>query len=362
MKYKYWLANVTGIGNVTKKRLVEHFGGARQIYEADHMQLVTSGYLRLDGTCYFMEQRDNWELDAEYESFLKRKISFVTIEDEDYPPLLAITRNPPYALYYLGTLPGKDERLIAMVGARRPSAYGQSMAHRLGEALARNGFGVVSGMAMGIDAASHEGALANGGRTYAFLGCGVDVIYPRCNSKLYENIIENGAVMSEFLPQTAPLAEHFPARNRLISGISKKTLVIEARRKSGSLITAEFAMEQGRDVLALPGRITDPLSEGANYLISCGAGIIRGIDALIRDLNELEGLDAITANLAESEKFCLKEDEAIVYNCIDFYAKGLEEVRQESQMELVPLLGAVMSLCTKGLIREVFKNQYIRLG
>ncbi len=362
MKYKYWFANVTGIGNVTKKRLYEHFKGARQIYEADHRQLIASGALKLDTAGYLIQQRENWETDREFEAFKKKGISLVTMEDGDYPVLLNNIYNAPYALYYLGRLPERGEKLIAMVGARRASGYGRSIAHRLAMALTKEGFGVVSGMAMGIDSASHEGALEGGGRTYAFLGSGVDVIYPRCNCGLYERIIDNGAVISDYVPGTKPLAEHFPARNRLISGIAKKTLVIEAKRRSGSLITAEMAMEQGRDVLALPGRITDPLSEGTNHLISMGAGIITGIDELLRDLKELEGLDMLTGNNDLSENISLEKEEALVYSCFDFYAKGLEEVQQECGIKFPALLGVVMSLCAKGLLGEVFKNQYIRLG
>ena len=217
-------------------------------------------------------------------------------------------------------------------------------------------------MARGIDAASHEGCLSAGGRTYAFLGSGVDVIYPKEHDGLYRRIIENGAVLSDYPPGTKPLPEHFPARNRLIAGLSDKTVVIEAKRRSGSLITADLAMDQGRDVLALPGRITDVMSEGTNHLIEQGAGIICSIDTLLSDLRDLSGLESISSKGSAFDNLHLEKEEMLVYSCFDFYAKGMEEVRQECNMELLPFLSVVSSLCEMGLIREIFKNQYIRLG
>ncbi len=362
MKYKYWMAAVTGIGNATKRKLIEYFGGARGVYEADIIAMIQSGLVKEDIAEYIMRQKELWSLEDEYEKFLENEIGFSTIEDRSYPSLLRTIHNAPYALYYKGTLPGAKETLIAMVGARKASAYGKTMAYEIAKALSRAGYGIVSGMALGIDGESHRGAIDQGGRTYAFLGCGVDVIYPRNHDKLYRQIIENGAVISDFAPHTTPLPEYFPVRNRLISGISKKTLVIEARKKSGSLITADLAMEQGRDVLALPGRISDVMSEGTNQLIAQGAGIITGIDAIIADLTDLGGLENIDAKGCSAYQFNLEKDELLVYSCFDFYSKGLEQVQMECGMELVPLMSIVIRLCELGLIRETFRNRYIRLG
>ena len=362
MEYQYWMANVTGIGNVTKRKLLACMGSAKAVYEADKTVLLATGLLREEIAEYVDRQKAYWRLSEEYESFLERKISFVTMESPEYPDMLREIYNAPYALYYLGTLPRQDERIMAMVGARRCSAYGQTMAEEIAAALGRAGFGVTSGMALGIDGASHRGCIRGGGKTYAFLGSGVDVIYPARHAKLYHEIIENGAVLSDFPPMTKPLPEHFPSRNRLISGIAEKTLVIEAKMRSGSLITADTAIEQGRDVLALPGRITDVMSEGTNHLIAQGAGIISGIDQLLADLEDLAGLDAIPSKGNAVQNLNLEKEELLVYSCFDFYAKGLEDVQRQTGLELLPLLSAVMRLSELGLIRETFKNQYIRLG
>lgn len=361
MNYQYWLANITGIGNVTKRRLLGCMGNARAIYEADKAVLLATGLMREEIAEYVERQKEEWRLAEEYERFLEKKISFVTMENEEYPDLLREIYNAPYALYYLGALPRQDERIMAMVGARRCSAYGRTMAEEIAAALGKAGYGVSSGMALGIDGASHKGCIRGGGRTYAFLGCGVDVIYPARHASLYRQIMENGAVISDFQPGTEPLAEHFPSRNRLISGLAEKTLVIEAKKRSGSLITADTAMDQGRDVLALPGRITDVMSEGTNHLIAQGAGIISGIEQLLADLDDLAGLDAIPSKGNVAQNLHLEKEELLVYSCFDFYAKGLEDVQRESGLELLPLLSAVMRLTELGLIRETFKNQYIRL-
>ncbi|MBR1629378.1 MAG: DNA-protecting protein DprA, partial [Lachnospiraceae bacterium] len=216
--------------------------------------------------------------------------------------------------------------------------------------------------AMGVDGAAHRGCLNGGGRTYAFLGCGVDIVYPRSHQKLYEEILEHGAIISEYPPGDPPLAEHFPVRNRLIAGISQKTIVVEARRRSGSLITADFAMEQGKDVLVLPGRITDVMSEGTNQLIAQGAGIIQSIDGLIADLKDFPDLGSVSSALKTNENLNLEKEELLVYSCLDFYAKSLEEIMQESGLSLLELLSALLRLCERGLAKETFKNQYIRLG
>ncbi len=362
MKYQYWFARVTGMGNLTKHKLLQSFGSARQIFEADKWKYLETGFIKEDMAEYLIQQKKMWDLAGEYEQFLEKKIGFVTMEMEEYPLNLKDIYNAPYALYYRGTLPKHTMKMVAMVGARRPSAYGRTMAGEIAKALAKVSIGVVSGMARGIDGASHEGCLQAGGQTYAFLGSGVDVIYPKEHSKLYCQIIEQGAVLSDYPPGSRPLAEHFPARNRLISGMSDKTIVIEAKKKSGSLITADLAMDQGRDVLALPGRITDVMSEGTNHLIEQGAGIISSVDSLINDLNDLAGLENISSKGSAFENLQLEKEEMLVYSCFDFYAKGMEEVRQECGMDMVPFLSAVSSLCELGLIREIFKNQYIRLG
>ena len=362
MRYQYWLARLSGIGNATKRRLLKRFRSCEAVYQADREAYQKSGILRAQAAEYVETQKNLWDLDGEYERFLEKKIALLTMETEDYPLRLTKIQNAPFALYYRGRMPEAGETLIAMVGARRASAYGKIMAEEIANSLAKAHCGVVSGMAMGVDGAAHRGCLNGGGRTYAFLGCGVDIVYPRSHQKLYEEILEHGAIISEYPPGDPPLAEHFPVRNRLIAGISQKTIVVEARRRSGSLITADFAMEQGKDVLVLPGRITDVMSEGTNQLIAQGAGIIQSIDGLIADLKDFPDLGSVSSALKTNENLNLEKEELLVYSCLDFYAKSLEEIMQESGLSLLELLSTLLRLCERGLAKETFKNQYIRLG
>lgn len=362
MEYRYWFASLTGVGNQTKRKLIEYFLAPEFLFGASGDEILQSGVVNEDIADYIVQQKQTWETKKEYDNFLTKDISLVTMDMEDYPDSLREIHNAPYAIYYRGVLPQKNEKIISIVGARRPSAYGLSMAKEMSEALALNGYSVCSGMALGIDAASHQGAIKGGGKTYAFLGCGVDVVYPRKNADLYREIIKNGAVMSDFEPHTTPRPEFFPARNRLISGLSDKTVVIEARAKSGSLITADFAMEQGRDVYALPGRVTDPLSEGCLNLISQGAGIITSVKNFISDLRDLQNMGVITNKNTIPENLNLEKEEILVYSCLDFYAKNLEDLQNECGMEFLDLLSVIMRLCEYGLIKETFRNHYIRLG
>lgn len=281
-----------------------------------------------------------------------------------YPRGILQLHDAPDTLFYRGTLP-ENAPAVAIVGARMPSAYGLMAARELAGALAARGYWIVSGMAQGIDAAAHEGCLDAGGCTVAVLGCGLDVCYPAKNRRLYEQIPGHGCLLSEYPYGRKPLPGQFPARNRLISALADKVVVIEARRKSGSLITADFALEQGKDVYALPGRITDAMSEGCNRLIAQGAGILCSLEEFLRDLGEEEygraqSPGAGRLHTEERENFSLEKDRALVYSCFDFYPKGIQQVQNESGLELQSLLAALMDLCDMGLIQETFKNQYVR--
>ncbi|HAV27204.1 MAG TPA: DNA-protecting protein DprA, partial [Lachnospiraceae bacterium] len=185
-----------------------------------------------------------------------------------YPARFEGLSNMPEELYVMGSLPDENAPAVAIVGARMCSRYGHNTAFTFGKKLAEHGVSVISGMALGIDGAAQEGALSGGGKTYAVLGCGVDVCYPRSNKMLYDRIPERGGILSEFPPGTQPLPYNFPLRNRLISALADVVIVVEARKKSGSLITVDYALEQGRSVYAVPGRVGDALSDGCNYLIA----------------------------------------------------------------------------------------------
>lgn len=361
MKYRYWFACAKG-GNVCKRKLLDYFGHAKRIWHADEEDIRNVPDIPTLLLNRILNSRRRWDIDREYEKLNKSGVLLVTLEDDGYPKLIKQIHDAPYGLFYKGTLPRKDEKMVAMVGARQPSGYGGKMAAEIAKKLAGSGISIVSGMALGVDGFSHRGAIMGGGRTYAFLGCGADVCYPKRHFSLYEEIIKNGAVFSEYVPGTMPQANLFPARNRLIAGMCKGCIIVEAKRRSGSLITADFALEQGRDVFAVPGRIGDPLSEGTNRLIAQGAAPLLDTEELISELfGEMNtgGEDRI---FFDAKKFHLEKEELLVYSCFDFYAKGIDAVQAECKLALSELIPVIIRLCNYGLIREIFKNQYIRIA
>lgn len=290
-------------------------------------------------------------------------ISVCAITDKDYPALLKNIHDAPEILYYYGTLPPHDMPLVSIVGARRCSAYGRTMAEEIAEQLAKCGVGVVSGMAYGIDSGAHSGALRiKNGYTIAVLGSGVDVCYPAQCREFYEKIKHSGCVISEFPPGTQPKPYHFPMRNRIISGLSSAVIVAEAKEKSGSLITVDLALEQNREVYAVPGRLTDPMSKGCNRLISEGAGIFTDTDTLLSEVfsgaTPYEKCDE--ALLSDLSEYSLEKEELLVYSCLDFYPKSMDILQNDTEMTLLSLISVLSALCEKGLARESFKNQYIR--
>ena len=228
----------------------------------------------------------------------------ISRNSDRYPARFEGLSDMPEELYVMGSLPDENAPAVAIVGARMCSRYGHNIAFTFGKKLAEHGVSVISGMALGIDGAAQEGALSGGGKTYAVLGCGVDVCYPRSNKMLYDQIPEHGGILSEFPPGTQPLPYNFPLRNRLISALADVVIVVEARKKSGSLITVDYALEQGRSVYAVPGRVGDALSDGCNYLIAQGAGIAWSVEAVIEELSMQASLSnaARTARLAAAAK------------------------------------------------------------
>ena len=282
MKYKYWFNEIEGLGNVAKNKLIDLYGSAEGVYNEFKSKEDWSGILSAKQVENIEEAR-KYNLDLKYREFASYGESMVTIEDDEYPRDLFEVYDHPYGLYFLGDLPRASDEMVAMVGARSCSAYGKSMAAEIGYTLGENGFVVVSSMAKGIDSASHVGCLDAGGRTVAVLGCGVDICYPAMNRNLYHRIIENGCVISEYPHGRQPLAGQFPSRNRIISGISKSLVVVEARKKSGSLITVDFALEQGRDVFVIPGNIDSVNSMGTNELIRQGAKLVTNPEEIIEE-------------------------------------------------------------------------------
>ena len=277
---------------------------------------------------------------------------------KEFPEKLKAIHRVPETLYIRGTLPDPRLPSVAIVGARMCTAYGKSQAYRFGAELERQGVQIISGLAQGIDSMAHEGALSvAGGRTFGILGCGVDVVYPRQNARLYEQVAANGGLISEFWEGTPPKAANFPQRNRLISAFADIVLVIEAREKSGSLITVDFALEQGRSVYALPGRVDDALSQGCNRLIAQGAGIACSPDMLLEELKIERNR---TACVEERNNFGLASDLELVYSCLDFEPKSVQAIQETCGMPTLQLLQVLVELEIKGMAREIMKSYYVR--
>ena len=271
--------------------LTEHFGSPECIWSADENEIRTVLNRAPEAAGRLIDIRkdcpDPDRIHAEYARVDSLGIGYVCFFDNDYPEKLRNIPNPPLGLFYLGRLPDSDTPAIAIVGSRDCSNYGKSVAIDLSRKLAGSGIDIISGMAAGIDGFSHRGALNGGGDTFAVLGCGVDICYPAVNRDIYARIRDHGGIISEYYPSTQPLSYNFPMRNRLISGLSDGILVVEARQRSGSWITVDFGLEQGKEIYAVPGRIGDRLSAGCNNLIRNGARLVTGPEDIIRDLGQL---------------------------------------------------------------------------
>ncbi len=282
-KYWIWLSSLTQISPRRKNRLLKHFGDPALLWEAGESELRATKFCTPGMISSLLDKAARNNADRLLEGIFQCNADVVTIQDTDYPHALRYIADPPVVLYVRGKLEA-DALCVAVVGSRKASFYGLDVARRLSRELAEHGVTIVSGLARGVDAKSHWGALEGGGKTIAVLGCGVDIIYPPENRELMSRICESGAVISEYLPGIKPVPYHFPARNRIISGLSQGVAIVEANEKSGSLITADFALEQGRDVFAVPGNINSANSTGTNRLIRDGAKIIVGTGDILEEL------------------------------------------------------------------------------
>lgn len=280
-----------------------------------------------------------------------------------YPNRLKMLSDMPQKLYLRGNMVIDELPSIAIVGARDCSAYGRNMAYEYAKFLAASGIQIVSGLARGIDSASHAGALAAGGKTYAVLGCGVNICYPSSGKKLYEDMQQHGGIISEYEDGTPPLGFHFPLRNRLISGLADGVIVIEAKEKSGSLITADLALEQGKTIFALPGRVGDLLSEGCNRLIYQGAVPAWKPEVILEEMGWEQRIRQIGGEKEEQkEKIHLASPENLVYSCLDLTPKSLTVLQEMTGMTVSGLLCSLNSLEENGMCREIWKNHYITVN
>lgn len=283
IEYWIWLSSLQGLGAVKARTLLQMYKHPRIIYDMSEQELKDTGILTDKNIKEILDNQKRDKVIQTYNLMVKHNIKMINIFDENYPNNLKQIYDPPIALYYIGRLDINDFA-IAIVGSRRTTNYGAHSAKKLSYDLAMRGIQIVSGLARGIDRIAHEGCLDAGGKTIAVLGCGLDNIYPPENTRLFETIIKSeGLVISEYPPGIPPLQHNFPARNRIISGISSGVLVVEAAKRSGSLITACYALEQGREVFAVPGNIDSAYSNGTNQLIKDGAKMVVNVQDILEE-------------------------------------------------------------------------------
>lgn len=356
--YDFWFAALK-LGDKKKEQIWRSVCSGRRIYEMNEDDMKRTIPLTDKEKEHLKKHRQTWNVWEQYVQAKKKGICFVTCTDPGYPSRLRNIPSYPYALFYKGNLPKETECAIAMVGARSCTHYGEVQSLKYAKALAERGVQIVSGMAYGIDGYCHRGAILAGQPTYAVLGCGVDVCYPKSHIGLYQDILKHGGgILSEQPPGTQPLPVYFPMRNRIISGLSDVVLVMEAREKSGSLITADMALEQGRDVYALPGPVDSVLSTGCNKLIRQGAGILTGVEELCEELHIIDTKMAL--KIVKSE-ITLETNENLVYSDLDFLGRSLEEIAGSVKRPVPVVISCLTRLQLKGLVKETSKNRYAKI-
>ena len=352
------LSVIPGIGSKKIRTLIARFKTPSDVFKASYRELLQiEGVSKLLATNIKKFQNDNF-ISSQLELLEKKKARIISYWDNEYPVLLKKIEDPPIILYIKGKIKQKDKKCIAIVGTRNFSTYGKLVTERFTRELALKDFTIVSGLARGIDTIAHNTVLSVGGETIAVLGSGVDVIYPNENQKLSEAITNQGAVLSEFPMGTKPEAVYFPRRNRIIAGICLATLVIEAGKKSGALITADRALEQGREVFAVPGNINNPKSAGCNDLIQQGAKLVRCIDDI---LEEFSFATEKTKNIEERLKHIpLLKDEEKVFSLLSNEPLHIDRISQQCGLPTSQVLGVLLSLELKNLVKQIVGKNFVR--
>jgi DNA processing protein len=346
-----WLAlkAVRGVGNCLFLRLVKRFGSPENVFRAQKADLLDVEGVGKSVASSIVGYKTSREIIEDFKLVEKHGVRIVTYSDPSYPLLLREIYDPPPFLYVFGNL-RCDSMNIAIVGSRNATSYGRMVTTRLSADLATRGLTIVSGMARGIDSAAHGGALSAAGETIAVLGCGLGTVYPSENKKLFEKIRQNGAVISEFPFVASPEAHHFPARNRIISGLSVGTVIVEATHKSGSLITAKLAAEQGREVFAVPGSITSFKSTGTHSLIKQGAKLVEQAKDILEELNL--NLDVTPQRRRKGPVVEMTPEEQKVFNRLPPYPTHIDNLVRKLSLPAGELSSLLLHLELKGLATQ----------
>ena len=355
----YWLCNLPGIGQLKLTRLLEVFSDPMDIFTCKESQLKGIDSLNISDYNTILHNRSIDNIRKQLKSMERKKIMFYSYADPEYPQRLRSLYDPPYGLYVLGGLPDPLRISIAVIGARNCSPYGREVARHFSYRLASEGVQIISGMARGIDSYGHEGALEANGYTLAVLGSGIDYCYPKENIDLYMKLESKGGILSEYGPGILPKAGHFPLRNRIISGLCDGILVIEARGKSGSLITADQGLDQGKDIFSIPGRICDPLSEGTNQLIKYGAQIITTVEEILEYYHIPESKAKVKEPIGSD--IILSEEETRVLESLSLDPMHISSLSDQASMDMGDLMRVLLNLEMKKIITQTSKNYYIRV-
>jgi len=347
--------NKIGLGAKTFSRLMKKYQTVRKLWYFTKADLIQAG-LQSKTADKLLQRRKQINLKKELQKILNQNLSLLTLLDKKYPSLLKEIDDPPYILFYKGKLDVLSQPAIAVVGTRKMTLYGKRVCEKIVSGLARNGINIVSGLALGIDAISHKTALANGGVTTAVLGTSLDFIYPLANYQLAQKISQNGMILSEFPLGTCGHKSNFPLRNRIISGLSLGTLVIEAADKSGALITANFALNQNREVFAVPGSIFSPQSTGCNNLIKMGAKAVSDYSEILDELN-------LKNKIKESPKKISfeSETEKEIWNLLDFDKPVQIDTIVKKIKKPVSEISSILTLMEiKKMIKNLGAQQYVK--
>lgn len=376
-EFAYWLLSIPGIGEKTIRLLLSRFKRPGKVYTASEAEL--SECLKEMQLTHVLERQRNWNLKEEYEKLDIKGIGVVFYGEKTYPKRLLEIPDAPYALFYRGSLPKEEALSVAVIGARECSGYGEFVAAQLGRYLGEQGIQVISGMARGIDGISQTAAMEAGGTSYGVLGSGVDVCYPKSNHRLYDRLIKQGGVLSAYVPGALPASGHFPPRNRIVSGLADALVVVEARGKSGTLITVDMALEQGKEVFVVPGRITDRLSDGCNRLLTQGAGVFLTPADFVSQLRELaakKGIaetddgeskneDEIKETVIEKQKkqnlLIISKELRPVYKQLEISPKTIEQIlcKMPAGYHQGLVSAALMRLCMDGYAKQVSPGQFV---
>lgn len=351
---------VPGLGATGFHRLVESFGSASSALKARRQDLMQVPGIRAEAIAAIVNQPPYQEAEAELKQIDRLGLSLVCFGDSDYPALLANIYKPPMVLYVKGNPGVLQQEGLAVVGSRAATTYGLKIAREMSGKLAAMGLVIFSGLALGIDTAAHTGTLEVGGKTVAVLGCGLDVCYPKSNWRLGEQIVEAGALVSEYRLGTQPDAFRFPERNRIISGLGRGVLVVEAAQRSGSLITARLALEEGREVFAIPGRVDSVKSAGTHRLLQEGAKLVSGIDDILDEIGWLSQGGAksgsIPPELTPTEP--ISQDEAQVLAVLDVYPQHIDSIIALAKLGAAKVNEVLLRLELHGLIEVLPGQQY----